>query len=294
MIERIHLKILTAIEQEGSLTAAAESLHLTQSALSHMIKKLDQRLGADIWQKQGRNIELTATGQYLLQSAKRILPQLERVDETLKQMARGERGTLKIGMECHPCYQWLLGVTERYLAEWPEIDVDVIQKFQFGGMAALFNHDIDVLVTPDPLERKGITFTPVFPYEQVLVVSVEHPLAERKHITPADLTEQVLYTYPVETDRLDVFQLFLNPNHCLPKKHKTTEATEIILQMVATNRGVATLPRWLVEQYQSVWPIRAVSLGAKGIHKNIHLGIRDQASCPKYIQALFDIAQSEQ
>ncbi len=274
LIERTHLKILKELERQGSLTSAAQSLHLTQSALSHTIRKLENLAGVSIWEKKGRNIQLTQAGQYLLKAANRLLPQLERIDETLTQFAEGDRGTLKIGMECHPCYQWLLTVIRKFLDQWPGIDVDVKQKFKFGGMAALFNHEIDLLVTPDPLQKKDIIFTPVFDYEQVLVISTDHKFNSKQFIKPEDLQDQTLYTYPVEKERLDIFKMFLLPANCSPKSHKTIEATEIMIQLVAANRCVATLPKWLVEQYANQLPITSVRLGSEGINKQIHLGVR--------------------
>ncbi|MGH1485964.1 MAG: LysR substrate-binding domain-containing protein [Cellvibrionaceae bacterium] len=275
MIERIHLNILCEIERQGSLTAAAKALHLTQSALSHTIKKLEAQLGTPLWSKQGRKIKLTQSGQYLQKEAKRLLPQLERIDEVLGHYAKGEQGSLRIGMECHPCYQWLLKVVSNFLHDHPDVDIDVKQKFQFGGVAALFNHDIDLLVTPDPIVRKGITFTPVFSYEQVLVVSEQHAFSQCDFIEPKEMIQQTLYTYPVQIERLDIYKEFLLPANCLPQKRKTLEATEIMLQLVAANRGVAALPRWLVEQYQQQLPLKAVSLGPSGIRKQIHLGTRE-------------------
>lgn len=280
MIERIHLTILHEIAHQGSLTAAARSLHLTQSALSHTMKKLERQLGASLWNRQGRKIQLTQAGYYLLDEARRLLPQLERLDETLMHYANGEQGSLKIGMECHPCYRWLLKVVRAFLHCHPGIDIDVKQQFQFGGIAALFNHDIDLLVTPDPIIRPGIHFTPVFDYEQVLVVGEQHPLADRDTVYPEDLVEQTLYTYPIDVERLDVYTLFLIPAMCLPKKRKTIEATEIMLQLVAAHHGVTTLPRWLVEEYQQQLPLKMVRLGTSGINKQIHLGTRDsEDSC---------------
>ena len=276
MIERAHLQILREVERQGSLTAAANSLHLSQSALSHSIKKLESVLGTALWIKQGRQLELTSSGKYLLSESKRLLPQLERLDERLLEHAKGELGAIKIGMECHPCYQWLLKVVERFLSAYPKIDVDVKQRFQFGGMAALFNKEIDLLVTPDPIYRKGIKFTGVFDYEQVLIVSKEHPLASRKVVAPEDLTKETLYTYPVDIERLDIYSQFLLPAQCLPRKRKVIEATEIMLQLVTASRGVTTMPRWLADKYGEELPICAISLGPKGIQKTIHLGTREQ------------------
>lgn len=290
MIERIHLRILREIERQGSLTAAADNLHLTQSALSHTIKKLERQVGTPLWTRDGRRLQLTQAGHYLLREARRVLPQLERMDEVLEQYASGEKGTLRIGMECHPCYQWLLKVVEPFLARWPGVDVDVKQEFQFGGVAALFNHDIDMLVTPDPIRKAGIGFEAVFPYEQVLVVSRDNPLSRLSHVEPAQLSDQVLYTYPVDTERLDIYQQFLLPAECSPRQHKTVEATEMMLQMVAANRGVATLPQWLVAEYAEQLPIAPVRLGRRGIHKHIHLGTRDTEEQPLYTRAFHTLA----
>ncbi|MGQ0596846.1 LysR family transcriptional regulator [Aquabacterium sp.] len=291
MIERIHLSIVREVDRQGSLTAAAQVLCLTQSALSHTVKKLEQQLGTDIWLREGRSLRLTQAGQYLLAVANRVLPQLEQAQDRLHQFAQGERGTLRIGMECHPCYQWLLKVVSPYLAQWPDVDVDVKQKFQFGGIGALFAYEIDLLVTPDPLYKPGLCFEAVFDYEQVLVVGPGHPLARARHVEPAQLADEVLITYPVAPDRLDVFNQFLTPAGIAPRRHKTIETTDIMLQMVASGRGVAALPRWLVKDYARSMPVTPVKLGRKGIAKQIFLGWRDADADIDYLQAFVRLAR---
>ena len=291
MIERTHLEILREVDQQGSLTAAADVLCLTQSALSHSIKKLEQQLGAPLWLREGRSLRLTQAGQYLLGAAKRILPQLRLAEERLQQFAQGERGSLRIGMECHPCYQWLLKVVAPYLAAWPDVDVDVKQKFQFGGIGALLNYEIDLLVTPDPLYKPGLAFEPVFDYEQVLVVSSQHPLAQAEFIQPAQLTHEVLITYPVAKERLDIFNLFLLPAGVSPRRHKTIETTDILLQMVASGRGVSALPRWLVEEYADALDIVPLQLGKRGVAKQIFLGIRADEAAIDYLKAFVELAR---
>ena len=291
MIERSHLSILREIERNGSLTAAADSMHLTQPALSHAIKKLEQRATVKLWNKEGRAIHLTQAGSYLLSVANRLLPQLEYADQVIERFARGEKGVIRIGMECHPCYQWLLKVVKPYIERYPEVDIDVKQQFQFGGMEALLNYDIDVLVTPDPIHQSGVTFKPVLDYQQVLVVSKQHALAKKTHVEPKDLAEEVLYSYPVDIDRLDIYSLFLNPANCRPKKHKSIEATDIMLQLVAAGRGVAALPHWLVNEYADKMEIQAVRLGKAGVSKSIYLGLRDDDQDIDYIQAFVNQAE---
>jgi len=294
MLERIHLAIIQEVDRLGSLTAAAQALHLTQSALSHTMRKLEDQLGVAVWHREGRSLRLTQAGSYLLTVANRVLPQLQHAEKRIEQYARGERGTLRIGMECHPCYQWLLKVVEPYLAQWPDVDVDVKQKFQFGGIGALFGYEIDLLVTPDPLHRKGLSFEPVFDYEQVLVVNAKHPLAREEYIAPAQLVEEVLITYPVAIDRLDIYNQFLMPSGITPKRHKTIETTDIMLQMVASGRGVAALPRWLVEEYAEQMAVVPVRLGRRGIAKQIFLGTREADRDTEYLNAFVQLARSLQ
>lgn len=292
MVERHHLEIMRAVERQGSLTAAAEQLHLTQSALSHAIRKLEQQLGTSVWLREGRQLRLTQAGHQLLALANRLLPQFEHAEMQIHQIAQGQRGSLRVGMECHPCYQWLLRVVGPYLQQWPDVDVDVKQEFQFGGMGALFGHDIDLLVTPDPLHKPGVRFEPVFDYEQVLVVSEDHSLADEKWVEPHQLEKETLITYPVAVKRLDIFTRFFLPAHTAPARHKTIETTDIMLQMVAAGRGVSALPRWLVDDYARNMPIRALKLGQQGMPKQIFLGFRERDEAVDYLNAFVKLARS--
>jgi LysR family transcriptional regulator, regulator for metE and metH len=290
IIERIHLDVLREVDQRGSLTSAAKALHLTQSALSHTIRKLEEQLGISIWHREGRRLRLTQAGEYLLAVANRLLPQLELAEERIGQYAQGERGTLRIGMECHPCYQWLLKVVAPYLAAWPDVDVDVKQKFQFGGIGALFAYEIDMLVTPDPILKSGLHFEPVFDYEQVLVVGGMHKLKTADWVRPKQLADETLITYPVAIDRLDIYSQFLTPAGVIPKRHKPIETTDIMLQMVASGRGVAALPRWLVEEYVDKLDLTAIRLGKHGIAKQIFVGIREADTGIDYLRAFVELA----
>ena len=291
MLERIHLSIIREVDRRGSLTAAAEVLFLTQSALSHAIRKLEQQLGTEVWTREGRALRLTQAGEYLLGLAKRVLPQLEHAERQMQQYAQGQRGTLRIGMECHPCYQWLLRVVAPYLASWPEVDVDVKQKFQFGGLQALSSYEVDLLVTPDPLFKPGLRFVPVFDYEQMLVVGRGHRLAGREFVEPCELSDEILITYPVDLERLDIYNQFFVPAGCAPRERKTIETTDIMVQMVAGGRGVAALPGWLVQEYAERMPVVPVRLGRQGIAKQIFLGTREEDAGLDYLEAFVALAR---
>lgn len=290
MLDSQHLSILLEVDRLGSVTAAADRLNVTQSALSHMIRRVEERHGVKLWVKSGRGLRFTQAGLYLLALAQRVLPQIDHAERVLADFAQGRRGALRVGMECHPCQKWLTRLTPHYLAAWPDVNFDVRTAFRFDGVAALLGHEIDLLITPDPVYLQDLHFVPVIDYELVLVVHADHQLAARPFAQPEDLLAEELITVPVSLDRLDIYTRFLVPAHCKPKTHRTAEATDLMLQLVAADRGVSVLPDWLVHEEGADLPIRAVRLGKRGIHKSINVGIRRGEEEIAYIAGFLAIA----
>ena len=291
MIERHHLSIIDSVQRYGTLSAAADALNLTQSALSHSIKKLEYQLGTPVWRKEGRLLVLTDAGHKLRQLANRVLPQFTHTEELVKRIANGQLGILRIGMECYPCFDWLLKILGPYLKRYPDVDVDVKKAFQFGGIGPLLAYDLDMLITPDPLHHENIQYIPAFDYEHALVVNETHPLAAKTYVDPADLAEETLITYPIETSRLDIFSQFLTPAGHIPAKHKQIETTEILLEMVAASQGVTAMPVWLIENSFSHLPVTTVKLGKKGLNKTIYLGMRKDDDIPRYLEDFIALCQ---
>lgn len=291
MLERSHLAVLVALDTAGTLAEAADRLHLTQSALSHAIRKLENQAGVVLWQKEGRRLRLTQAGIYLLGVARRLLPQMEEADAVLRSYGEGRHGKLRIGMECHPCYEWLLTVVSPFLQRWPSVDLDVVQQFRFNGLEALLNHQVDMVITSDPLENPAFQNWPVFAYQLMLVSALDWRADLVSRVTPADLTAATLITFPVARERLDVFTRFLLPAHCEPKKLHQVEATEIMVQLVAAGRGVCTLPDWLARKFQASYPLAVRSLGAEGVHKSLYLVFREEDAYLSYLQDFLVLAQ---
>jgi LysR family transcriptional regulator, regulator for metE and metH len=283
------LAILREIDRTGSLTQAADKLCLTQSAVSHAIRRFETRYGVKLWEREGHKLRLTLAGDYVLGLAMRVLPQLEHGATVLEDYARGRRGAIRVGMECHPCQDWMMRVVDPFLAEWPDVELDVTTAFQFGGLAALLGHEIDILVTPDPVERPGLEYKPVFDYELVLAVAETHPLARKKRVEPEDMASETLITYPVARERLDIYTRFLVPAHALPRRHRTVETTDLMLRLVASGRAVSATPDWLLRDAKGV---KGVRLG-KGINKSIHLG-RRTGKAASYMDGFIRLAETVQ
>ena len=287
MLERIHLEIVEALSRTGSLTKAAEELFLTQSALTHSIKKLELLSGSVIWEKEGRGLRLTQAGDLILQSATRLLPQIRNIEDQLIAYGTGKIGKLIIGVECHPCFEWLVKIINSYLNTWPDVDLDVTRNFQFGGLEALVNHKINMLVSPDLIPHDNVTYIDIQDFKLQLMVSKDHKLANRDMVNPDDLKDEVLYTYPISKSRLDIFKLDV-----VPRKHIPVEATEIMVQLVSAGRGVSTFPDWLIDKFSEEFNVKGIPLTRRGIQKKLFLAVRKEDIQVPFINSFIEILQT--
>ncbi len=292
MIEHSHLKIIHALNISGTLTEAANSLCLSQSALSHQIRYLEKKLNLSLWQRDGRCLRLTQAGRLLLQTAEQVLPVLSQTEKTLKAYSEGRQGVLRIGVECYPCYEWLTGVVGTFLQALPDVEIDIINKFQFSGLEGLLNHHIDVLITPDPVRKNEIKYEPLADYDTVLVVSAAHPLASVKTLKPEHLANETLLTFPVPQERLDILTQFLKPAQVVPEKLKQIESINLMLQLVSLQRGVCVLPKWLAETYSKSMSLKIIRIGKTGIHKELLIALRKCDRDIPYIEQFIQIGRA--
>src|SRR5690606_27721557 len=205
MLEIRHMETLSAIRDAGSLQEAAERLHVTQSALSHQLRDLEVRLKTPLLNRRTRPARLTTSALRILTLADDVLPRVKATERELQRLAIGRTGRLHLAIECHSCFQWLMPALDAFRQNWPDVALDLSAAFSFAPFPALIRGDLDVVITSDPQALEAIEYLPLFRYELVLAVASTNPLAGHKYIEPAQLADQILITYPVEKQRLDVF-----------------------------------------------------------------------------------------
>lgn len=291
MIEHSHLKIIQALHANGTLTEAANALCLSQPALSHQIGYLEKKLEVTLWEREGRSLRLTQAGTLLLEVANQVLPVLSQAEKTLAAYSEGRQGILRIGVECYPCFEWLTGVIGQFMQQMPDIDVDIVHKFQFSGLEGLLNHHIDVLITPDLVKKEKIDYEILAEYQLVLLAAPDHPLANADYLTPELLSKETLLTFPVPLERLDILTHFLTPSHLEPEKLKQIESLEIMLQMTALKRGVCVLPEWLADIKTKDLKLRKIRIGKKGLYQKLLLAMREPDKTIPYIQQFIVVGQ---
>lgn len=285
-MELIHLRILLALKQRGTLSAAAEQLHLTQSALSHQMKNLEQRLAVTLWQKQGRTLVLTQAGQYLSEVAESVLATVTSAEQHLALLGAGKTGKLTLGIDCHACYEWLSTILQPFLQAWPDLSIEVTSRHRFESFNAIRQFKLDAVLTSDPVFNGALHYQPLFNFELVLIVARGHRLAERGTIDPAELRHETILTYPVERERLDMFRKVLQPAGIEPFAHVTAEETDIMLQLAASGRGVCLLPDWLLHEKADKLGLVSLRFRHLVLTKTMYLARRREDAQLEYLQWL--------
>lgn len=284
MIELRHLKTLVALRDTGSLVEAAESLFVTQSALSHQLKDLEDRLECSLFMRKTKPPRFTSAGRRLLNLADEVLPMVRNAERDVARLAGGETGRLHICIECHSCFQWLIPCLNQYRGNWPEVELDLSGGFSFAPLPALVRGDLDLVITSDPVDLPGVRYVPLFTYEAMLAIGRDHPLADHSMVLPDDLEQELLITYPVERDRLDIFTRFLDPLDIEPVSIRTAELTPMIIQLVASGRGVACLPNWALTEYLEQDMVLVKQLGESGLWCTLFAAIREDQSEMAFMQ----------
>lgn len=292
-IEFRHLRTIKAIHEAGGLGRAADLLNMTQSALSHQIKGLEDQTGVELFVRRSKPLKLSAAGMRLLRAAERILPEVAALEQEFSGLREGKAGRLHIAIECHACFEWLFPVLEAFRKTWGDVDVDIRPGLAFDALPALMKEEVDLVVSSDPEDLPGISFEPLFDYAPVFVASSQHPLAQKKWIEAEDFRGQTLITYPVERARLDIFSQLLTPAKVEPAQIRQAELTAVILLLVASNRGVAVLPDWVVREvkYSSDYITRPLT--EKGITRRLYAAVRTEDLDKPYMTGLIRLAGEE-
>ena len=274
MIELRHLKAVTALAETGSVTRAAARLHLTQSALSHQIAALEAYLELPIFAREQRPLRLAPAGAQLLALAQRLLPEVEEVRRQLAHLkSAAAPRELRIAVECHTCYDWLMPAMDAYRELHPEVEQDLVPGFHTEPLKLLAAARAEIVIVSEAKRQAGVAYFPLFTYEMVALVARTHPLVGKRYLSARDFSGETLLTYPVPDRMLDLVRHVLKPAGVNPPR-RTAELTVAILQLVASRRGIAALPRWAVQPYLERGYVAALPIGPKGLRGRLYAAVR--------------------
>lgn len=288
-----HLRTIRAIHECGGLARAADLLNMTQSALSHQVKGLEDQAGVELFVRRSKPLKLSAAGQRMLRLAERVLPEVEALEEEFRALLSGKTGRLHITLECHACFDWLFPVLEKFRHAWPDVDVDIRAGLAFDALPALDREEVDLVISSNPVDLPGTIFNPLFDYHPTLVAAASNPIAALPMIAAEDLRDQILITYPVNRDRLDVFTELLTPARVEPRGLRQAELTAVILMLVGSNRGVAVLPDWVLRSVKDHPDYALRPLAPGDVTKRMYAATRSEDATQPYMAHFLRLIRTE-
>lgn len=282
ILELRHLKTLIALREAGNLLRAATLLNVTQSALSHQIKQLEEHHGALLFERKSVPVRFTPAGERLLVLADAVLPQVEDAERDMVRLAQGTAGQLRIAVECHTCFDWLMPAMDLFRSRWPEVELDIVSGFQADPVGLLHEHRADIAIVSDIDPDEPVDYHPLFRFEIVALLAHDHPLLKRDYLSAKDFASDTLITYPVPDDMLDVVRQVLKPAN-VQAARRTTELTVAMLQLVASRRGIATLPLWAAQNYLNRNYVVARRITRKGLTGRLYAASLPDMSARPYL-----------
>jgi LysR family transcriptional regulator, regulator for metE and metH len=292
-LELRHLETLAALAETGSLSKAAARLCLTQSALSHQLKALEGFYGAALVERDSRPLRYTSIGQRLLHLASTVLPAVAEAERDIARLAQGHAGPLRIVVQCHSCFDWLMPAMDSFRELWPEVDLDIVSGFVMDPIPLIERGEAELAVIHDrPEPRAAVVFHPLFRYESVALMSPKHRLTAKSHLEAKDFADETLITYPVPDNMLDIMNHCLTPAGINPKR-RTAELTVAILQLVASGRGVAALPSWTVSNYLERGYVVARPIGTEGLYCELYAATSKAGAAAAYLREFIDLTRSQ-
>jgi len=283
-----YLKLVKTIVEEGNITKSADRLFLTKSALSHQLREFEERIGIKVFIRSRNDWQLTKEGQEIYDLACQVI---ERIDEGMTKIAKiqaGSQGTIKLGTECYSFYHGLPAFIQKMGVLYPEIDIILQVESKPPPFSQLLSNELDMcIVTQDSVSDKILTYE-LFDDELFALVNAEHALADKEYLDPADFSGQhlIIHSYPLET--VSVYQLFLKPHHVDPKRITAVPMTEVALELIESNMGIACFSKWALKLFKLPEALRFVRLGQHGLRRKHYLAIRSEDEHKQYIRDFID------
>ena len=291
ILEIRHLHTMLALVDCGTLSRVAARVHLTQSAISHQIKQLEDCYGTPIFERKTQPLRLTPAGQRLYVLAQNAVALVHEAERDIARVIQGQAGKLRIAVECHTCFEWLMPAMDEFRENWPEVELDLVSGFHADPLALLHNDRADLVIVSELKKSDALTYHPLFGFEIVGLVSCLHPLAEKDYLTPRDFAAETLVTYPVPDEMIDVIRNFLRPRGIEPKR-RTAELTVAILQLVASRRGIAALPGWAVQSYLEAGYVMGKRIGKNGLRAELYAVTSQQFGELAYIRDFIETVRA--
>ncbi|KAA1247623.1 LysR family transcriptional regulator [Aquimarina sp. RZ0] len=288
-----YFRLIKTIAEEGNIANSSERLFLTQSALSHQLREIEERLGFKVFYRSRNNWKLTEEGTELYKTGDELLEILERGFNSIQKIRTGSKGAIKVSTECYSFYQGLPAFIQKMAVLYPEIEIDLILDATHQPITKVLSHNIDIALVTSLVSTTGLTVIPLFEDEIFAVMHKENCLYKQEYLSAADFsdTHLIIHSFPIET--VSVYQQFLSPDKIVPAKISAIPLTEVSLEMISANMGISCIPKWTLKSFRLSEDLRFKRIGKNGLKRTHYLVLRKEDRKKKYIDDFISTFEDE-
>ena len=240
--------MLVAIDRHGSLTRAAQALGITQSALSHHIKETERRTAVELFHRVRKRLHLTAIGEELLQAAKAIVGEVDRIEGDLALFREGFGPVVRVGTGAYACHGWLPRFIADLGSQGAKFDIEILDNsLSYPLIKSVVDGKIDIAICGGEIDDRRVRRHHLFADELVGVLPAHHPLAARRSLEAADFAGETYLSYSTIPEKGFEDDRFFRPARAMPKRWRRAGDVAMIVEMVRQGLGVSILSRWAVE-----------------------------------------------
>jgi len=269
-----YFRLIKTIAEEGSIANSVEKLFLTQSALSHQLKELEERLGFKVFTRTRNKWELTDEGIELYKLGNEIFESIEKGFQNIEHLRTGSVGTIKVSTECYSFYQGLSAFIQKMGLLYPKINVDLILEATHQPIPKILSNEIDIAIITSKPENETLSNIEVYEDEIFAIMHQENALSQKEFLDLNDFvnTHLIIHSFPLET--VSVYERFLKPNKITPNKISAIPLTEVALEMVNANMGIICMPKWAIKSFKTSDDLIFKRISSNGLKRTHRLVFR--------------------
>lgn len=286
-LEVRYLDLVRAVAEEGNLTAAAERLCVTQSALSHRLRELEQRVGRAVFHRQGRRMVPTQIGARLLVTARQVLEELERTHRDLARLCAGDLGEIRVSTGCYTCYQWLPRLLPAFHERYPNIEIRLLPEAMARLFDAVRDGELDLAVSAVAPDSPHLEARMLFEDETLLLVPPNHPAAQRAEIPLSMLVDERLVIHGATRAG---YEAFLSRRGITPKAITELMLSEAIIEWVAAGLGVTLMDGWAARRYLDLGIVKGLRVEGKPLRRSWY-AVTPRGEQPSCVDALIEMVR---
>ncbi|MBB3139699.1 LysR family transcriptional regulator [Halomonas organivorans] len=260
VLDRTHWMLLAALKESGSITLAASTLNITQSAASQRLREAERRLGVRLVIKQGRALVLTEAGETIATAARAAAPMLQSAESDA--IWQGKRSVNRVRVawshfDSSGLASMLLRLGRRME---PRVDLEFVRVSGERPAASLGSDVADLMLLPGAIEVPNLDSRRLFRDRLVAVVAANSLLCSRQALSPEDFQGERFLTYGLRPEPGWEYDLFFERGRRFPTEVSRIESIELICCLVASGEGISILPSFCVSR--SAWApgLRSIEL----------------------------------